>query len=115
MVETRVILLNCKHSLIFREPFPAKGERVVCAKCSFREVTVIDAPAEIRIRCQDCGHSRPFGTARINGEIAAANHRKNHPGHVVEICDGKEVVRVFGTRDLTVIPMLPGCDQKPAF
>lgn len=111
---TYIVTFSCQHSRGFREPAPKRGEQLVCLKCS-RTVTVIAAPAEYRIRCDNCGHCKPFGRAKINAEIAAAKHRMRHPGHVVRILDGAVTVGSFGDRDQTVIPMSPESDPRAPF
>lgn len=73
------------------------------------------APNEWRIRCANCIYSRPFGAAQLNAEISAAKHRQNHPDHVVKIFNGNKLVKAFGNRNQTVMPMTPESDQAAGF
>lgn len=100
---TYAILFDCKHSRIFEDPAPKMGDLLWCPRCA-RNVRVESAPAEWRIRCQDCVYTRGFGRARVNAEVAAAKHRIKQPSHVVDLFDGNTKVRRFGERYQTVIP-----------
>lgn len=112
---TFLITFTCKHVRVFPEPAPKLGDVLWCLKCN-ADVRVESAPPEWRIRCEDCMYSPPgFGTGQINAEIAAAKHRMRKPGHVVRIINGRELVRTFGDRDQTVIPMSSESDLPIPF
>lgn len=112
---TFIITFACHHVRIFPEPAPKVGEILWCVKCN-SDVRVKSAPAEFRIRCRDCMYAPAgYGTAQVNAEIAAAKHRMRKPGHVIDIVNGREVVRTFGERDQTVIPMSSESDLPIPF
>jgi hypothetical protein len=91
---SRLITYDCGHTQHYKNPYPKVGEMLYCLKCRM-EVRVKLAPAEWRIRCRHCVYSRPFGDARLNAEISAAKHRRNHPSHVVALFQGGELIRTF--------------------
>jgi len=109
---TRVIEFDCHHSRTFPDPAPKVGEMLWCPRCN-KDVRVIVAPKEWRIRCSGCIYSRPFGAAQINAEIAAAKHRLRNPDHVVRIYNGSSLVKTFGKSYQTVIKMSSDSDQIP--
>lgn len=111
---THVVEFSCKHVRTFDAPSPKVGEKLWCPQCRI-EVVVTRAPAEFRIRCENCTHSKPFGAAKLNAEIGAAKHRMRYPTHVVRIYDGLKIVKTFRDRDQTVIPMSSPSDQQIPF
>ena len=76
---------------------------------------MIAGPAEWRIRCQTCMYAKPFGTARLNAEIAASRHRMSKPDHTVWLYDGHKKIREFAGCDQTVISMSSVSDQNTPF
>lgn len=116
--ETHVVEFECHHTRIFIPPTPKVGDILWCPRCN-GERKVITAPAEFRIRCQNCIYSRPFGAAKLNAEIAAAKHRLKNPDHVVRIFNGNEFIRQFPDervgRNQTVIPMSSERDPSIPF
>lgn len=109
------VTFECGHKRVFPAPTPKVGEILWCPQCA-KDVKVMFAPDEWRIRCTGCIYSRPFGAAQLNAEISAAKHRMKHPDHAVRIYNGAKLVKTFGDlRDRTVTPMIPGCDQIPGF
>lgn len=108
---TYVVTFDCRHVRIWQANPPIINETVWCPQCR-KEVKVLSAPAEWRIRCRDCAYSRPFGTGKTGAEIAAAKHRQAHPGHVIEIRNGNVIANVFGLRDQTVTTSSSSCDPE---
>lgn len=111
---THLIEFECHHTREFVQPTPKIGEVLWCFRCA-ESVRVIEAPAEYKLRCDDCSYSKPFGVARLNAEIAAAKHRMRHPGHTVKIFNGAKLVHSFADRYQTAIPMMQESDQIPPF
>lgn len=111
---TYLVTFDCHHTRVFGEPAPALRDVIWCVRCN-RDTRVKSAPAEYRIRCQDCGYVRRLGTGKTNAELAAIGHRKSKPGHIVDMYNGHKLTYTFGSRDLTVTPMLPDSDPEPAF
>lgn len=115
---TRIIEFDCRHTRVFPDPAPKVGDTLWCLRCN-KDVRVVRGTNEYRIRCQNCIYSRPFGTARLNAEIAAAKHRMSHTEHVVHLYNGTEFLRRFPDRDQdrnqTVIPMTSDRDSEVPF
>lgn len=103
---TYLITFSCNHTRVFQEPAPSIAEWLWCPRCR-KNVQVKSAPAEWRIRCQDCQYTRRFGTGNSAADVAAAKHRNLKGGHVVSIFNGHELAYVIGERDLLVTSMLP--------
>lgn len=100
---THIVTYECQHTAIFEDiDCPKIGDMVPCLRCR-RHVMVMKAPPEIRIRCRKCKYSKAFGAARINGEVGAVQHRKGRPDHIVDIFDGRVIVRTFGNYGQTEI------------
>lgn len=88
------ITLECHHLREFEVSPPMLGELIYCVSCQdMRRVT--DAPPEWRIRCTRCPYSRRMGTARLNAEVRAAQHRQR-TGHPVQILNGRKLVYIMG-------------------
>lgn len=97
-----LVTLECLHTTFFRPPAPKVYSIIWCVRCR-KEVKVINAPAEWRIRCVECIYSRPFGTSRSDAEIAIGKHRGKYPTHNVKLFNGHRLINIYGNRDQTVM------------
>jgi len=109
-----MVLYSCYHTRVFKAPAPKIGEVMWCVRCR-KEVVVMKAPPEIRIKCDDCSYGRGFGTARLNAEIQAAKHRLGNPTHTVHLYDGYKIAYTFGHRNQSEISMMQVSDQEIPF
>lgn len=100
---THIVTYECQHTAIFEDAdCPKIGEMVPCVRCR-KHVMVMKAPPEYRFRCRKCRFSKGYGTARINAEIGMVQHRKGRPDHIVDLYNGKVIVRTFGDYGQTQI------------
>lgn len=105
------VTFACRHVRLFPEPYPKMGDVMWCPQCS-REVSVINAPAYWRVRCETCMFSRATGAVKIDAEIKAAKHRMSFPTHVVRLYDGNVHRLSYGNRDSIVTRMMRERDLK---
>jgi len=88
------VIMECNHSLGFRESPPAVGERIFCFKCNVPRAITSKMP-QWRYKCIVCHTARYFGGAELSAMTFASKHSiTNH--HTVNVYRGTELIETVG-------------------
>jgi hypothetical protein len=100
---SKVIMLNCMHTVVFKDVPPRKGDTIYCIRCNHPSKVIV-ASIEHRFKCRTCGYSRSYGEAPVSARVFGSKHSVKCR-HVVDIFYGNQLLETAGLHNASQLEL----------